>query len=51
MNTQLSANIKAFRKKLNFTEEEIANELRNPKREQVSYYENGNRVIPIRRYI
>ena len=46
MNTQASANIKAFRKQLNYTQEDIANYL-GIVREQISYYENGNREIPI----
>lgn len=46
MKTRLGANIKALRKKQNFTQEELGNYL-GVLREQISYYENGSREVPL----
>lgn len=46
MKTRLGANIRALRKKQNLTQDELANYL-GILREQISYYENGSREVPL----
>lgn len=43
----IGKNIKDYRKKLNYTQEDIANFL-SITREEVSYYENGKRNTPLK---
>ncbi len=46
MNTILANNLKDFRAKLNLTQNQIAEYL-GITREEVSYYENNNRPVPV----
>lgn len=43
----IGKNIKEYRNKLNYTQEEIA-EFLSISREEISYYENGRRSVPLK---
>lgn len=47
MNAEIGKNIKLMREKFNYSQADIADYLGVKQREMISYYENGEREIPI----